>query len=125
MRRSWPETYGKDVLGTILEFRGQVIMEHEIVERRLRADVLFVPEPERRGQENLGVVDRMIDLGQCIIELFSRPPSAQAGFDCVSKHLAEHGEMRNQARRNRAPARPRPRLWMISPARDPCSPTCS
>jgi hypothetical protein len=43
-RRSWPETYAKDVLGTILEVRGQVIMEHEIVERRLRADMLFVPE---------------------------------------------------------------------------------
>jgi hypothetical protein len=67
----------------------------------------------------------MIDLGQCIIELFGRAPRSQAGFDCVSKHLAAHGEMRNQARRNRAPARPRPRLWMISPARDPCSPTCS
>jgi hypothetical protein len=116
-RRSWLEIYAKDVLGTILEFRGQVIMEHEIVERRLRADMLFVPEPARRSQENLGIVERMVELGQCIIELFGRPPSAQAGFDCVSKHLAAHGAMRNQARRNRAPAPPRPRLWMISPGR--------
>jgi hypothetical protein len=59
----------------------------------------------------------VIDLGRCIIELFSRPPRAQAGFDCVSKHLAEHAQMRNQARRNHAPAPPRPRLWMISPGR--------
>jgi hypothetical protein len=50
-RRSWSEIYAKDVLGTILEFRGHVIMEHEIVERRLRADMLFVPEPERRARK--------------------------------------------------------------------------
>jgi hypothetical protein len=59
----------------------------------------------------------MTDLGQCIIELFSSTPRSQSGFDCVSKHLAAHGEMRNQARRNHAPAPPRPRLWMISPGR--------
>jgi hypothetical protein len=116
-KRSWPETYAKDMLGTILELRGRVITEHEIVERRLRADMLFVPDPARRGPENLGVVDRMLDLGQCVIELFGRPPSAQAGFDCVSKHLAEHAKLRNQARRNRGLAPPRPRLWMITPGR--------
>jgi hypothetical protein len=116
-KRSWPETYAKDVLGTILECRGLVTMEHEIVERRLRADMLFVPEPDRRGHEDLGIVDRMIDLGLCMVELFSRPPSAQAGFDCAGKHLAGHAEMRNQARRDREPVPQRPRLWMISPGR--------
>lgn len=115
--RSWPETYAKDVLGSILELRGRVIMEHEIVERRLRADMLFVPEPDRRGREDLGIVERMTELGPCVIELFSRPPRAQAGFDCVGKHLAHHRVLCNQAQRKGEAAPPRPRLWMISPGR--------
>jgi hypothetical protein len=50
--RTWPETYAKEVLGTTLEFRGQVITEYELVERRQRADMLFVPDPEPPGREN-------------------------------------------------------------------------
>jgi hypothetical protein len=91
-------------------------MEHEIVERRHRADMLFLPE-RARGQESLGIFDDIADLGQCIIELFSHTPQPQAGFDCVNKHLAWYRELRNQARRNREPAPPRPRLWIISPGR--------
>jgi hypothetical protein len=113
---TWPETYGKDVIGTVLELRGQVVMEHEIVERRHRADMLFLPE-RARGKENLGIFDSIADLGPCIIELFSHTPQAQAGFDCVNKHLAWYRELRNQARRNRQPAPQRPRLWIISPGR--------
>jgi hypothetical protein len=113
--RTWPETYAKEVLGTALELRGQVITEYEIVERRQRADMLFLPDPESRGRENLGVVDRMADLGQCIIELFSRTPISRVGFDCVSKHFTWYRQLCNQARRNRTPLPPRPRLWMISP----------
>jgi hypothetical protein len=117
--RTSPEIYAKEVLGTALEFRGQVITEYEIVERRQRADMLFVPDPESgpAGREDLGVMDSMADLGQCIIELFSRTPGSRAGFDCVGKHLAWHRQLCNQARRERTPAPQRPRLWMISPGR--------
>jgi hypothetical protein len=59
----------------------------------------------------------MLELGQCIIELFSRTPSSLAGFRCAGKHLSEHDILCNQARRNREPVPPRPRLWMISPGR--------
>jgi hypothetical protein len=113
--RTWPETYAKEVLGTALEFRGQIITEYEIVERRQRADMLFVPDSEPSGREHLGIVDSMADLGQCIIELFSHTPGSRAGFDCVGKHFTWYRQLCNQARRDRMPVPPRPRLWMISP----------
>jgi hypothetical protein len=51
--RTSSEIYAKEVLGTALEFRGQVITEYEIVERRQRAEtgrLLLTGAPGARAQ---------------------------------------------------------------------------
>lgn len=119
-KHTWPETYAKEVLGTMLELRGTVMTEYEIElgkERRLRADLHFEPDPGRSGHSDLGAVDRIADLGQCIVELFSSPPRSRAGLDCMSKHHLWYRQLRNQARRAGQIAPPRPVLWMLSPGR--------
>src|SRR5690606_21561191 len=106
-RRGWPETYAKEVFGTMFELRGTVMTELEIAhskERRLRADMHFEPDPERPGRGDLGDIDRIADLGRCIIELFSAAPRSQTGFDCVMKHELWYRQLRKEAKQT--PPRP-------------------
>jgi hypothetical protein len=126
------ELYRKDMIGSLLEMRGEVEIEHEIVLRRLRADVLYRPRKRRGRREDLGILDRMVEPGLCIIELYSKTPTVREGLACLVKSLALSGKLDNQARHNnarnnkvqpndgRARSEDEPplmRLWIISPGR--------
>jgi hypothetical protein len=114
--RSWSDKFGKDVLTTLFERHGEVESEHQILAQVQSADVFFRPVPAGVADDSdahLGVMDHIAALGSCIVELYSRTPVMEAGYDCVRKHLSLH---RQRAAKGK-PRLPLQALWIISPGR--------
>lgn len=67
--------------------------------------------------EQLGALGRMLDLGACLIELFSQPPRLDEFRTCVLKQMALDQEEAQEAEREKRAEPAYPRLWVLSPGR--------
>lgn len=110
---------GQEALGR----SGATVVHHEISPESQYADLLHEPDPLRvTERKRLGLLGR-IAATPCLIEIYSRAPSAEAFRACLTKHLALWQQRARRARadnerrrRKRQPGRPfiAPALWIIA-----------
>ena len=88
----------KQLLLHLLQVRGSVETEHEIVTEPQSIDVVFVPNPDsREDAERLGLLGRMASTTS-MFEAYSDAPSVSEIRDCLRKQLAWHHALESNER---------------------------
>ena len=96
---------------------GLVYTQHEVISDGQTADIWFLPDPACNAErERIGLLGRMAE-GPTILEPFHNTPGIEEIRDCLHKQLTMDRSRLAEARRERAPRPPFPRLWVISTGR--------
>ena len=113
--RSWHDQFVKAILRALLRPIAHVETEHEIVGHKQSADVWVSLAQEIEAPPELGMLGRMVAMGPCLLEPFSRTPRPADVRSCVGKQYSlHHGQVR-EARGAKQPVPSFPRLWIVSP----------
>ena len=87
----------------------------EISGHALAADLWVEPDPAHVSDlETLGILGRMTGPGPCLIEPFSSVPAEPDIRSCILKQYSLDHARRRDATKERQPAPPFPRLWVVS-----------
>jgi hypothetical protein len=115
--RNWFDRYTKSFLQDMLGPTGKVETQHEVTAADSQwADVWYEPTPalahlrERMGW--LGVMSA----AACIFEPFGQLPGEEEVHECLRKLFTKQHQRIREAKKNKAPKPPLPRLWTIAPS---------
>jgi len=105
---------GKEIVGRTMVDLGEIRREHEVASHVQRADLYFVPAPDkaaRRGKR--GMFGRMAETA-CLIEVFRSTPTIRVLDGCLRKQLTHDHLAARGARKAKTPSPDKPRLWVLS-----------
>ena len=107
----------KGICRATLSRGGLVFTEHEVISDGQTADIWFLPDPACNAErERIGLLGRMAE-GPTILEPFHNTPGIDEIRECLHKQLTMDRSRVAEARRERHPRPPFPRLWVISTGR--------
>ncbi|HEY9703301.1 MAG TPA: hypothetical protein V6C58_12685, partial [Allocoleopsis sp.] len=112
------DKFSKDYLSELLLYyeAGEVETEKEVSGESRFIDLWFVPRPDIKVIEPLGLLGKII-LTPCIFELYRNPVTSDQIGECLSKLLDMKRKKQNEAINNKRKlnANELPYLWIITP----------
>jgi hypothetical protein len=107
----------KRICRAALSWGGLVYTQHEVISDGQTVDIWFLPDPAGNAErERMGLLGRMTE-GATMLEPFHNTPGIDELRDCVRKQLTMDHSRLAEARRERDPRPPFPRLWVLSTGR--------
>jgi hypothetical protein len=108
----------KRILRAVYTRAGLVESQREVAAEAHAIDTWFKLDPALSAElERIGLLGRMIDGPSTLFEAFHEAPSVDDYRDCVRKQLlADHADVL-EARRQKQPRPPFPRLWILAAGR--------
>ena len=121
MTRFAYDRFAKQYLQELLCPLGEVEISRDIASEVRQIDVLFVPKPQDRNQNEtavraLGLLGK-IATTPALLEPFRNPATSDEICSCIGKLFDFDAERKRLASREDKPsrARDRPQLWILSP----------
>ncbi|WP_407882931.1 hypothetical protein, partial [Scytonema sp. NUACC26] len=116
MTRFLHDQFAKDYLEKLLQPYGEVQSPKRVSSEVREIDLFFAPSPNTTQLETLGLLGRIAAI-PAILEPFRNAAPAEEICDCLLKLLQVRGELRREAKRNRASTQNSalPKLWILTP----------
>lgn len=117
MRNKYDQV-AKALVGTLVPPAAAVEIAREIPGQVLIADLWIEPdEAQAHELARLGALGKMIGLGPCLLEPFSKPPRVRHVRSCMLEQLSLDHHLFREATREKRPEPAFPKLWVISSGR--------